>query len=102
MGFGVLPGRLGLQRLLECDLDVVVSDVAMAHRDGIAFIRDVRALADAAKRRVPVVALTALTSREDRLSILSAGFQAYVAKPVAPDSLVQCVAAAATRSSLVR
>jgi signal transduction histidine kinase len=87
----------GLQRLIECDVDVVVSDIAMPHRDGLAFIQDVRTLADEAKRRVPVVALTALTSQEDRVLILSAGFQAYLAKPVAPDSLVRCVAAAAAR-----
>ena len=88
---------LGLQRLLECDLDVVVSDIVMPHRDGVTFIHEVRTLLDDVKRCVPAVALTALTRQEDRQRILSAGFQAYVAKPVSPDSLVRCVAAAASK-----
>jgi signal transduction histidine kinase len=87
----------GLQRLLEYDLDVVVSDIAMPHRDGIAFIHDVRTLLDEVKRCVPAVALTALTRDEDRRWILSTGFQRYVVKPVSPDHLVRCVAAAAGR-----
>ena len=88
---------LGLQRLLECDLDVVVSDIAVPHRDGIAFIHDVRALPDEAQRCVPAVALTALIRKEDRQWILSAGFRAPGAKRVSPDSVVRCVAAAAIR-----
>jgi CheY-like chemotaxis protein len=85
----------GLQALLQHKVDVVLSDIAMPHRDGVAFIQDVRALLDNVKRCVPAVALTALAREEDRHWILASGFQRYAAKPVSADHLVRCVAAAA-------
>ncbi len=91
-------GATGLQCLLNRDMDVVVSDIAMPHRDGFAFIKDVRRLSDRDKRRVPVVALTALAGGQERQSILLAGFQAYVAKPVSADNLLRAVASACGRA----
>jgi CheY-like chemotaxis protein len=85
----------GLQALLQHKVDVVISDIAMPHRDGVAFIQDVRALLDDVKRRIPAVALTGLARDEDRQWILASGFQRYAAKPVSADHLVRCVAAAA-------
>ena len=85
----------GLHSLQEHDVDVVVSDIAMPHVDGLAFIQGVRTLPDDVKRRVPAIALTALTRDEDREWILAAGFQKYAAKPVSAEHLVQCVAGAA-------
>lgn len=90
-------GSTGLQRLLDLDLDVVVSDIAMPHRDGMAFIQDVRALPDSEKRRVPAVALTALASEQQRQAILAAGFQHCAAKPVSPENLIRCVASVCGR-----
>jgi signal transduction histidine kinase len=83
----------GLQRLLQHDVDVIVSDVAMPHRDGIAFIEDVRRLSHDVKRAVPAIALTALARDDDRRRVLAAGFQAHASKPVSADQLVRCVAA---------
>jgi CheY-like chemotaxis protein len=85
----------GLQALLRHKVDVVLSDIAMPHRDGVAFMQDVRSLLDDVKRRVPAVALTALAREEDRQWILASGFQRYAAKPVSADHLIRCVAAAA-------
>ena len=71
---------------------VIISDIAMPTQDGIDLLRQVRAL-DAPLRNVPIVALTAFTSDEDRRRILSAGFIEYVTKPVAPLQLMHLVAA---------
>jgi signal transduction histidine kinase len=84
----------GLHCLLHHDVDVVVCEIAMPHRDGVAFIHDVRTLLDDVKRHVPAVALTALARDEDRQWILAAGFQRYASKPVSADHLVRSVAAA--------
>jgi signal transduction histidine kinase/ActR/RegA family two-component response regulator len=83
----------GIQRLLQHDVDVIVSDIAMPHRDGIAFIEDVRRLSHEVKRTVPAVALTALARDDDRQRVLAAGFQKHASKPVSADQLVRCVAA---------
>lgn len=71
---------------------VIVSDIAMPGQDGIDLLRQVRAL-DVPLRDVPIVALTAFTSDEDRRRILAAGFDEYMTKPVAPLQLMQLVAA---------
>jgi signal transduction histidine kinase len=91
-------GATGLQCLLDLDMDVVVSDIAMPDHDGFAFINDVRTLPGEDKRRVPVVALTALASRQERESILVAGFQAHVAKPVLAATLLESVASVCGRA----
>ena len=71
---------------------LIISDIAMPASDGFDLLRWVRAL-DAPQRSLPVVALTAFTSDEDRNRILGAGFDEYVTKPVAPIQLMHLVAA---------
>jgi CheY-like chemotaxis protein len=71
--------------------DVLVSDVGMPGEDGYEFIAKLRAQ-DGTVAQIPAVALTAYASREDRIRLLSAGFQAHVPKPVDPPELVTVVA----------
>ena len=71
---------------------VIVSDIGMPGTDGKAFLRAVRALPEARGGRIPAIALTALVRGKDRVEILSAGFNAHVAKPVEPEELVLVVA----------
>ena len=59
--------------------------------DGIDLLRQVRAMKGPASR-VPMVALTAFTSADDRRRILGAGFHTYLAKPVAPLELMRVLA----------
>jgi CheY-like chemotaxis protein len=63
----------------------------MPTEDGIDLLRKVRALEEPL-RNVPMVALTAFSSEEDRRRILGAGFNDYVSKPVAPLHLMHLVA----------
>ena len=76
--------------------DVIVSDISMPEADGFEFLRRIRARGGAA-RQIPVIALTAFTSEEDRAAIAEVGFRAHVSKPVEPETLVVVVAAAAGR-----
>jgi CheY-like chemotaxis protein len=63
----------------------------MPGEDGYAFIAALRADAtDAAQ--IPAVALTAYASREDKVRLLSAGFQAHVPKPIDAAELVAVIA----------
>ncbi len=85
-----------LELLVRVRPDVVVSDIAMRHRDGYALLRDIRALPATEGGQTPAIALTASASVDDRLRALRAGFQFHVPKPVHPAELAQAVVSLAT------
>jgi signal transduction histidine kinase/CheY-like chemotaxis protein len=72
--------------------DIMVSDIAMPGEDGYTLMRAIRARKADAGGRMLAVALTALSSNEDRLRALSAGFQVHVGKPIELEQLVGIVA----------
>ena len=73
---------------------IIVCDIGLPDEDGHALIRRVRST-PAASARVPAIALTAYARPADRMTALAAGFDAYLAKPVEPSTLVDVVAALA-------
>jgi signal transduction histidine kinase/ActR/RegA family two-component response regulator len=78
--------------------DVLVTDIGMPGEDGYALIRKIRARAPEHGGRVPAAALTAYARVEDRMRVLSAGFQLHVPKPVEPAELATVVATLAGRT----
>lgn len=75
---------------------VLISDIGMPVADGYELIRRVRELAPEFGGRIPAIALTAYARVEDRMRVLTAGFQMHVAKPIEPAELVAVVASVAT------
>ncbi len=71
--------------------DVLVSDVGMPGEDGYALISSLRAREEETAQ-IPAIALTAYASREDKMRLLSAGFQAHIPKPLDAAELVAVVA----------
>jgi CheY-like chemotaxis protein len=59
----------------------------MPEVDGYQLLRSVRQLSPDEGGLVPMAALTAYASMEERLRVLEAGFQAHIAKPVDPAEL---------------
>jgi len=80
--------------------DVLISDIEMPGGDGYQMIRALRLREEATDGRIPAIALTGTTRAEDRIRMLSAGFQLHVPKPVDPAELVAAVAALASRESV--
>jgi signal transduction histidine kinase/CheY-like chemotaxis protein len=76
--------------------DVVVSDIEMPGEDGYSLLKKIRALPGGAD--IPVIALTAYASTEERVRALTAGFQVHLAKPVDPFELVTVVVSQAQRN----
>lgn len=64
---------------------LVVTDLAMPGHDGCWLLRQVRAHTGAADVRA--VAVTAFTERYVRDQVLAAGFDAFVPKPIDPETL---------------
>jgi PAS domain S-box-containing protein len=76
-----------LTTMSETSFDVVLSDIEMPGEDGMAFIQRLRKDGS----QLPVVAVTAYGSVDDRARMMAAGFDAHVAKPVDAGELVTVV-----------
>ena len=72
--------------------DTVVADIGMPEYNGYALIAKIRELDRKHQRQTKCVAVTAFATTTDRDTTLSAGYDAYVAKPFEPAELVKIVA----------
>jgi CheY-like chemotaxis protein len=70
--------------------DVIVSDLAMPQQDGLALIREVRQIPWL--RRTPAIAVTAYGHWYRTSTVLGAGFNVVMKKPLNPPDLVRAVA----------
>ncbi len=88
-----------LEAIKADKFDVLVSDIGMPERDGYDLIKSIRELSPEQGGQIPAVALTAYARVEDRMRVLSAGFQMHVPKPVEPAELLAVVASLAKRNN---
>lgn len=72
--------------------DALVSSLSMPDKDGYWLIQEVRKLPPDQGGDVPAAAFTGLTTAEDRLATLQAGFQYHVPKPVPLSRLAVVIA----------
>ncbi len=83
-------GQEALAALAGADdpaFDLVLMDLHMPRLDGVAATRAIRALPEAARSTVPIVALTADTLADTRDRCLVAGMNDFLTKPVNPAKL---------------
>ena len=90
----VSNGKAALAVMAERTFDVVLMDVQMPEMDGLAAIAEVRAREAGGARHVPVIAMTAYTTKGDRERLLIAGFDAYLGKPMRAEELFAALAEA--------
>ena len=86
-----------LEEMDRQSFDVLVSDIGMPQMDGYALISKVRQLPPERGGRIPAAALTAYAGVEDRMRVLSAGYQMHIPKPVEPAELATVVGSIALR-----
>ena len=79
--------------------DVVLMDVQMPVMDGLEATRRIRAL-DSARRRVPVLAVTASALPEQVAACYAAGMDGHLPKPIDRESLLAAVARLAAGDAL--
>ena len=81
----------------DTPLDVLVSDIGMPGEDGYSLLRRIRALGSARNATLPAVAVTAYAATEERVHAVTAGFRAYVPKPIDVTELCAMIAVATGR-----
>ncbi len=70
----------GLARARELKPALVLMDVQLPGKDGLAATRELKA--DPATRHIPVVAITAFAMQGDEERMRAAGCDGYIAKPI--------------------
>lgn len=84
-------GRRALELMQRNAYDVVLMDVQMPLMDGFQATAAIRALPDAAKAGVPIIAMTAHALKGDAERCIAAGMDAYVSKPIQAEELIELV-----------
>jgi two-component system sensor histidine kinase/response regulator len=82
-------GRVALERLKGSDYDLVLMDMQMPVMDGLEATRALRQNPRLAA--LPVLAMTANASEEDRRRCLESGMNDFLAKPIEPEHLWQAL-----------
>lgn len=81
-------GEEALKALSKNDYDLVLMDIQMPVMDGYVAAEQIRR---ERKLTVPMIAMTAYVSREERLKCMEAGFNAYIGKPIEENKLMEAV-----------
>ena len=89
-------GRQGIDCLDCADFDVVIMDKNMPEMDGVTAIREIRR--DPSRHHLPVLAFTADDADEEQETLLAAGADDILIKPVSHDNLRQVLCRILDRS----
>jgi two-component system cell cycle response regulator len=80
-------GRAGCDAIRREKPDLVICDVQLPHKTGYEIAREIKS--DAGFQGIPLVAVTALAMVGDQEKVMSAGFDGYISKPIAPETFVE-------------
>jgi CheY-like chemotaxis protein len=84
-------GREAVQLAAGQDFDLILMDVQMPIVDGFQATSEIRAGADPARPRMPIIAMTAHAMQGDRERCLAAGMDEYITKPIDMRRLIELV-----------
>ena len=88
-------GNDGYDRALGLDYDVLILDIMVPGKDGLAILKDLRRQG----KNVPILLLTARNELDDRLEGLNLGADDYLAKPFFVEELVARLHAVVRRTT---
>ena len=92
-GYNAIEARSAEEALERARVELpqlVLMDIQLPGMDGVAALRELRALPHLAA--VPIVAVTAFAMNDDRDRLLAAGFDGYLKKPIDTRALPSTVA----------
>jgi len=84
-----VDGVDGLKKLGAGNVGMVITDLNMPNKDGLEFIRDIRATP--AHKFLPIVFLTTESDETKKAQAKAAGASGWIVKPFKPEQLVAVV-----------
>jgi CheY-like chemotaxis protein len=87
-------GAQAIEAVEREDFDAVFMDISLPRMSGIEATRRIRGLAEARKRDVPIIAMSAHVFRTEIDEHLKAGMDAFIGKPISPAGLERVLAQA--------
>jgi len=84
----------GLEAAKKNDPDLVITDLRMPRLDGFRLMEEIRALYPNNEKRIPIIAMTAFSTRVTHSRLVHSGFQACLQKPFTAEALLAAVVAA--------
>jgi two-component system, OmpR family, KDP operon response regulator KdpE len=90
-------GLAALQTFGDWPPDLVVTDLAMPHTDGLQLCRNLRAIS-----QVPIIVLSVRGEEKTKVQALDAGADDYVTKPFGMDELLARIRAALRRAAAAK
>ncbi len=91
-GFSIntaVDGADGLEKLLQNQMDIILTDINMTRMDGYEFIRRVRQ--QEGYESIPIVIVSTNRRTEDKREGYTAGANLYLTKPCSPELLIESV-----------
>jgi len=82
-------GTDAVRKLLDQDVDLMITDLNMPKMDGIELIRQVRR--DGKNRFLPIIMLTTESQSEKKMEGRAAGASGWITKPFTPHQLLSVV-----------
>lgn len=79
--FSTGSGREAIEELKKNNYDIILMDIAMEDIDGISASKIIREMPEP-KNSIPIIAVTAHCSMQDRGKCLDAGMNDYISKPI--------------------
>jgi two-component system OmpR family response regulator len=95
----VKDGAMAETALATAAYDLVLLDLGLPHKDGLAVLRGLRAAPGEANRRAPVLIATARDAVAERVAGLDAGADDYIVKPYDLDELLARIRALVRRAA---
>ncbi len=81
-------GAVALEKIAQKDYGLVLMDMQMPVMDGVTATREIRSRG---YLDLPILAMTANAMQADQERCLEAGMNDYLAKPIDPDLLIECL-----------
>ncbi len=98
----VVPnGIQAVEKIEQQEFDLVLMDVQMPQMDGFQATAKIRALPEASKAKLRIIAMTAYVLKGDREQCLAAGMDEYISKPINAEELIAKIEGLADQAAVL-